>query len=155
MKHPLCQPITPVRHSFSLMLLVLLCLATNARSQAYVKTKDGSEYYGTIVHDSSDYVTIRGRDSSDIKIARDKIDVIERLAGNERSVKSSYPVIGFSIGTPSVFQAMIGYYSDGLGIRAGGGYFGVTHNGVQINILKSPQEQERFYKRPFDCCRTP
>jgi hypothetical protein len=145
-----------MKHSFiksifytQLGIMFFFCFASTARPQAqrpqtYVKTTDGIEYYGTIVHDSSDFVLIRGRDSSEVKIPRNQIEVMESTSGNEWSVKSKYPIIGFSIGTPAVFQGIIGYYFDGYGVRGSGGYYGQFYNGIQINFLKALKNSKDF-----------
>ena len=131
-----------MRYIFQVVLLFLLITGT-AFSQSRVRTIDGKEYEGKILHDSSDYLLLRTKDDADVKIAHDQVAVVEYIAGSEKRVKASYPLLGISIGSPAGVQIMSGYYFKGFGIRASAGYIGRLYGG-QINFMLNLKKHENF-----------
>jgi hypothetical protein len=107
------------------------CLA-----QVLVVTRGGDEFLGRVLEENVDLIEIQTVDSATIRIPKSNVRMVLYDIG-EGGGRSSYPVIGATLGTPSGFNLVGGYYFNGWGGRLSGFYVGPTLLGAQVDLLRN------------------
>ena len=76
---------------------------------------------------------------TNVVFGQSHIDVVDSIV----KMKTSFPVLGFTMGTPAIVHIVGGYYFDGFGVRASAGYIPEMY-AMQINILRNISRSKKF-----------
>ncbi len=131
------------------------------RMFAEVVTRFGAKYTATLRTIEEDNIIFFDDKGSEIRIPKSDLDYIivnntkltpdnwRVLSGANLSTlnghKTRYSAFGFTVGLPGIFNAnYIMNYSNGLGFKLSGGYWGGEYFGFQANLLYNLEKTHSF-----------
>jgi len=115
-------------------LVLLLFLTPFTLRAVEVMTNDGQKFEGKILEEQDDFVLMEIENHVQVKIDRAQIVYIQKEDETDKR-KKEYPLLGVAFGDPALFNLVLGYYWQDMGIKISGGYTG-TPWGLQLDLSK-------------------
>lgn len=120
--------------AFLPVLVMVFSWASLCRGSEEILTTDGQKFIGTVVEDQADFIILEMEKGVQVRI--EKSEIVYRQPEDEtHSTKQEYFILGGTVGQPTPFNFVGGYYLKDFGFKLCGGYWPGT-SGIQIDLSK-------------------